>query len=176
MVSYYKSIWIYCAVVLISVLCIQNNSETFGACMVLAYKKTIIHVTQEVKLLQCLCLRCGSLPSQLKVPQYGLGSWNKEWFQYMSSQNNSSSCAKGRNTPLSTLSSLLASSSVHKGWTFTSTFPSMPLLNDGYLQFTPLSDIICIQLIRSYCFFCVSAIQNIPKSNISSGNGVWKIV
>ena len=45
---------------------------------------------------------------------------------------------------LDTLNSLLPSSSVQEGWTFTSTFLSMPSFHDGYLQFTPLSDDICI--------------------------------
>jgi len=45
---------------------------------------------------------------------------------------------------LDTLNSLLPSSSIQKGWTFTSTFPSMPSFHDGYLQFTPLSGDICI--------------------------------
>jgi len=45
---------------------------------------------------------------------------------------------------LDTLNSLLTSSSIEKGWTFTSTFPSMHSFHSGYLQFTPLSDGICI--------------------------------
>jgi len=45
---------------------------------------------------------------------------------------------------LDTLNSLLTSSSIEKGWTFTFTFPSMCSFHNGYLQFTPLSDGICI--------------------------------